>query len=263
MTCSNCRNVVFLFCLFQWNEVSTYIQEISPNEPLKVYTSCYVTSHDVNNWLRAPFTEVGEAKSLWVEMIFTMRKCVKHSDPSILQQCRETFNLYQYDADRDFANDDMPKWDAITYTRIDTIPAEILSESTSDILLNTETRFVSLKPGYRGIYFAFQDTGACVSLVSIKVYYKVCSNTTQNYAFFSATPTGENQASSVQKVGVCVPNASQFQRPTYRCMSDGSWDIPLGGCQCDQGFEGVDGEKCVRKYLIVCIYVISIILTPS
>ena len=187
-------------------------------------------------------------------MKFTMRKCVKHSDPSILQQCKELFTLYSYQASKDIANSEMPSWDKDTYNFVGKIPATYLSESASEILLNTETNFISLTPGLRGIYFSFQDTGACVSLVSIKVYYKQCPNTIQNYAEFPATPTGKDHTSSVERVGKCVENASQLQKPTYRCMSDGTWDIPIGGCQCGPGYEGRDKERCVRKYNFLYIH---------
>lgn len=193
-------------------------------------------------------------------MNFTMRKCVKHSDPSVLQQCRETFNLYAYQADRDIANNEMPSWDGTSYNIVDKITAKSLGESASDIFINTETRFISLQtPSLRGIYFAFQDEGACVSLVTLQVFYKVCPKTTRNYASFPATPTGKDHTSSVEREGKCVENASMIQKPTFRCMSDGSWDIPLGKCQCDSGFEGLDGRICVRKYnFIFQTYLINV-----
>lgn len=239
--------------------MSANIEAISPS-PIKLYTSCYVTSHDVNNWLRTPFIEVQEAESLYITMNFTMRKCVKHSDPSVLQQCRETFNLYAYQADRDIANNEMPSWDGTSYNIVDKITAKSLGESASDIFINTETRFISLQtPSLRGIYFAFQDEGACVSLVTLQVFYKVCPKTTRNYASFPATPTGKDHTSSVEREGKCVENASMIQKPTFRCMSDGSWDIPLGKCQCDSGFEGLDGRICVRKYnFIFQTYLINV-----
>ena len=76
-----------------WNEVSTYVSAISEDDPIRVYTSCYVSSREVNNWLRTPFIDVRDANSLHVEMTFTMRKCVQHSDQRTIQQCRETFEL--------------------------------------------------------------------------------------------------------------------------------------------------------------------------
>lgn len=57
---------------------------------------------------------------------FTMRKCSKIIDSTNLQQCKETFNLYYFDAGSDFANALRPSWDALTYKRIDKIAADKL-----------------------------------------------------------------------------------------------------------------------------------------
>ncbi|XP_052283818.1 ephrin type-B receptor 1-B-like isoform X2 [Dreissena polymorpha] len=227
-----------------WNEVTTYLINLRL-DPYKIHTSCHVDSKNVNNWLRTPFIDVGNANSLFIDMTFTMRRCVKHTDPEKIQSCRETFNLYSYQADRDIANNEMPTWDDASYSLVDIIPAHLLAESANDVRLNNVTKFVPLRKGVRGIYFAFQDTGACVSLVVVKVYFKLCPNITRSFAFFSETPTGELQTSSVPKDGVCVAHSMRVQSPLYYCMSDGTWDIPQGGCQCDPGYEGVNDQQCV------------------
>lgn len=216
-------------------------------DPFKVQTSCHVDSRDVNNWLRTPFINVQDANSLYIEMVFTMRKCVKHSDPQKIQTCQETFNLYYFEADWDFANDEMPTWDSSAYDLVDKIPAQHLGESASDLPLNNVTKFVPLEKRVQGIYFAFQDTGACVSLISIKVYYKMCPNITQEYAFFMETPTGMRTNDNVERNGTCVPYSSPYQQPKFWCTSDGTWDISLGRCLCDPGYEGRDGTSCNGK----------------
>ena len=207
-----------------------------------------MSSREVNNWLRTPFIDVQDAKSLYIKMIFSMRKCDKHQYPSLLQQCRETFNLYYYEADRDFANMEMPSWDGLSYTMIDKVAAKHLVENPDEYKFNTEVRTVSLHQGLQGIYFAFQDTGSCVTLMAIQVYYKICENTKKNYAIFPQTPTGKDVGTNVEVEGHCVPYADVVTKPTYRCMGDGTWDIPLGGCQCRSGYEGNDESFCTRKY---------------
>ena len=220
---------------------------------VRVHTSCYVSSRDVNNWLRTPFIDVQDANSLYIQITFTMRKCLRHSNPSSLQQCRETFNLYYYEADRDFANQEMPSWDEMSYTMVDKIAADHLFESTDEFILNQEVRFVSLQKGLRGIYFAFQDTGSCVTLMAVQVYYKMCERTTHNYAVFPQTPTGVGERDYVPVGGSCLANAeivNPREAPSYSCMSDGTWDIERGGCWCKPGYEGNgdDGNICSRKY---------------
>ncbi|XP_050411635.1 ephrin type-B receptor 1-B isoform X2 [Patella vulgata] len=212
----------------------------------RVYTSCYVKNADVNNWLRTPYIKRGDANSLHVEIRFTMRKCSRITDPSSLQQCKETFNLYYYEAGSDIANEMMPTWDATAYKLVDKVAADHLYEAPTEIKINTETRRIALRPNLHGVYFAFQDEGACVTLISIKVYHVMCPNITMNFADFPETPTGDTEFSLVDRQGQCVANAIEMEPPTDLCRSDGTWyKDPKGQCLCMPGFEGdKDTVKC-------------------
>nr|XP_022338524.1 ephrin type-B receptor 1-B-like isoform X3 [Crassostrea virginica] len=213
---------------------------------IRIFSSCSVSSPDVDNWLRTPYIPRQGANSLRIEIRFSMRRCDGHSDPSTIKQCKETFNLYYYEADTDIANTQMPTWDSVSYTHIDKIAADNLYDSNTDIKLNTEVRDVSLSPGMGGVYIAFQDMGACVTLISIKISYIMCPNVTKNYAFFKETPVGRVNPGFEEHFGVCVPNAVEKTRPRYLCQSDGAWIYESGGCQCLSGYAGQDGTACVE-----------------
>ena len=122
--------------------------------------------------------------------------------------------------------------------------ADHLSQSPDDFIMNTETRSLSLTDTSPGIYFAFQDTGACVTLLTVQVYYKVCPMTTNNYAVFVQTATGKDMFSSVMVEGHCVENAEKVSSPVQYCMADGTWALPRGGCQCKVGFTGNGRNTC-------------------
>lgn len=72
--------------------------------------------------------------------------------------------------------------------QVDTIAAD---ESFSQVdfggrlmKVNTEVRsFGPLSKG-RGFHLAFQDLGACMSLLAVRVFYKKCPSVVQNFAFF-------------------------------------------------------------------------------
>lgn len=72
--------------------------------------------------------------------------------------------------------------------QVDTIAAD---ESFSQVdfggrlmKVNTEVRsFGPLSKG-RGFHLAFQDLGACMSLLAVRVFYKKCPSIVQNFAFF-------------------------------------------------------------------------------
>lgn len=232
-----------LFSVLQWVEASYNDNE---GNPLRIYTSCYVTQTNVNNWLRTPFIDRKDANRLYIDIRFSMRKCIRHKDPQRLQQCKETFVLYYYEAESDFANAMMPTWDPETYFKMDVIAADYLYEDENDIRINVETKSIPITR--QGVYFAIQDTGACISLISIKVYYITCPNITQNYALFMETPTGPDLTSVVQKQGQCVANAAEEKRPTYLCKGGGTWALLDGGCKCMPGYQATPSQTCVGEY---------------
>lgn len=99
----------------------------------------------------------------------------------------------------------------------------------------------------RGFYLAFQNSGACVALVSVRVYYKTCSDTISGLAHFPETLAGAEGLTVVP--GVCLKNATEETGvpPKMHCSPSGDWLVPVGRCICVIGFEEVKG-RCVGKY---------------
>lgn len=164
-----------------------------------------------------------------------MRRCSKYPDPERLQQCKESFKLLYYEAESDFANAMMPTWDAVTYRHVDVIAADRVFSDVGDAVINTETRSVAVTGG--GVYFAFQDQGACTTILSVRVYRVLCPSVAVNFAVFPSTETGLELTSIVQRDGTCVENSAVDQRPSYLCQADGNWYYPTGGCRCLPGYE--------------------------
>ena len=111
-----------------------------------------------------------------------------------------------------------------------------------------------LTKGSKGVYFAFQDQGACISVLAIKVYYITCPNVTVNSATFPETPTGPDVSSLVETFGQCLPNSVQVDPPKYLCKSDGSWDYMTGSCQCMPGTEKLQNacrSKCTGSFKVI------------
>ena len=242
-----CCSSKFLFLhVLQWREGSFTADDGSL---ARVYTSCNVQLPNVNNWLRTPYIHVGdEEKRVLIEVQFTMRKCDHYPDPQTLQQCKESFSLLYYEAESDFANSHMPTWDTKTYRHIDAIAADYPSADRQQISTNTETRGVAITR--RGVYFAFYDQGACMTLTRVRIYYVVCPSVVRNFAIFPNTTTGTEVAKIVQAEGVCVPGAAIANPPSYLCKGDGTWNFLVGGCVCMPGYEPDDrNEQCLREYL--------------
>lgn len=97
----------------------------------------------------------------------------------------------------------------------------------------------------KGVYFAFRDQGACISVLAVKVYYITCPEVTEGFAHFNETPTGREITIIEKQIGVCVKNAESIESPTYLCKGDGKWTILSSGCKCKVGFEpDLDKQTC-------------------
>lgn len=109
------------------------------------------------------------------------------------------------------------------------------------VIINTEIRSVPVTK--KGVYFAFRDQGACLSIIAIKIFYITCPNITTNFAFYPETPTGRELTTIVETDGVCVANSQQVEIPRLLCKGDGNWTLPSGGCKCMPGYEPM-GQSC-------------------
>ncbi|KAM6924790.1 LOW QUALITY PROTEIN: ephrin type-A receptor 2 [Xenentodon cancila] len=194
------------------------------------YSVCNVGEREQDNWLRTTFIQRrSSASRVFVELQFIVRDCNSFDGASLT--CKETFNLYTSESDADVGM----TFRKGQFKKVSTIaPDEITSKSRMRI--NTETRVVE-NLSRNGFYLAFQDIGACVALLSVRVYYKTCPKTVKSLASFHETVAGgENQA--LQEVsGKCVDNAISEDLPRIYCTADGEWVVPVGQCQCKPGYE--------------------------
>ncbi|XP_077964417.1 ephrin type-B receptor 3b isoform X6 [Gasterosteus aculeatus] len=215
-----------------WEEVSGYDDAMNP---IRTYQVCNVRELNQNNWLRSDFIPRKDVLRVYVEMKFTVRDC--NSIPNIPGSCKETFNLFYYESDSDSATATSPFWMENPYVKVDTIAPDESFSMLETGRVNTKVR--SFGPLSRaGFYLAFQDLGACMSLISVRVFYKKCSTTIANFAVFPETATGAEATSLVIAPGTCVPNALEVSVPLkLYCNGDGEWMVPVGACTCSSGFE--------------------------
>ncbi|XP_050079649.1 ephrin type-B receptor 1 isoform X2 [Anopheles maculipalpis] len=201
------------------------------------YVVCDVAYNNVNNWLWSPFIDRGPANRLYIEIHFTIRDCSLF--PGNALSCKETFSLLFYEFDA--ATREPPPWQPESYKLIGRIAAgEGRFNQNSDVDINVEVKSIAVTK--KGVYFAFRDQGACISVLAVKVYYITCPAVTVNFAHFNETPTGREVTIIEQQMGVCVENAEAYETPTYLCKGDGKWTILTGGCRCKVGYEP-DAEK--------------------
>uniref|UniRef100_A0A3B4WAK4 receptor protein-tyrosine kinase n=1 Tax=Seriola lalandi dorsalis TaxID=1841481 RepID=A0A3B4WAK4_SERLL len=212
----------------EWEEVSGYDENLNT---IRTYQVCNVFEPSQNNWLLTTYIDRRAAQRIYVEIRFTVRDCA--SIPSVLGSCKETFNLYYLETDRTVSE---------SIKGVDTIAAD---ESFSQVdfggrlmKVNTEVRsFGPLSKG-KGFHLAFQDLGACMSLLAVRVFYKKCPSVVQNFAYFPETLTGAESTSLVIARGSCISNAEEVDVPIkLYCNGDGEWMVPIGSCSCKAGYE--------------------------
>uniref|UniRef100_A0A8C5NHJ5 receptor protein-tyrosine kinase n=1 Tax=Gouania willdenowi TaxID=441366 RepID=A0A8C5NHJ5_GOUWI len=229
-----------------WEEISGLDENYTP---IRTYQVCQVMEPNQNNWLRTNWIEKGDAQRIFVELKFTLRDC--NSLPGVVGTCKETFNLYYQETDSEVGRSLREN----QYVKIDTIAADE-SFTQGDLgerkmKLNTEERIIG-PLSRRGFYLAFQDVGACIALVSVKVYYKKCWSIIENLATFPDTVTGSEFSSLVEVEGVCVSDAEEEadNSPKMHCSAQGEWLVPIGKCICKAGFhqKGDSCEPCGRGF---------------
>uniref|UniRef100_A0A3B4A1X5 receptor protein-tyrosine kinase n=1 Tax=Periophthalmus magnuspinnatus TaxID=409849 RepID=A0A3B4A1X5_9GOBI len=216
-----------------WEEIGEVDEDYAP---IHTYQVCRVMEQNQNNWLHTNWILTEGAQRVFIELKFTLRDC--NSLPGGVGTCKETFNMYYYET-----ND----WGLkeSRYIKIDTIAAD---ESFTELdlgdrvmKLNTEVR--DLGPlTKKGFYLAFQDLGACIALVSVRVFYKRCPFLVKSLAEFPDTIPGSEASQLVEVVGRCVNNSLPlYEPPRMHCSTEGEWLVPIGKCVCKPGFEEVNG----------------------
>uniref|UniRef100_A0A670IPU6 Ephrin type-A receptor 6 n=1 Tax=Podarcis muralis TaxID=64176 RepID=A0A670IPU6_PODMU len=209
------------------------------NRPIHTYQVCNVMEPNQNNWLRTNWISRDAAQKIYVEMKFTLRDC--NSIPWVLGTCKETFNLYYLESDESHGIKFKPN----QYSKIDTIAADesFTQMDLGDRILKLNTEVREVGPiNRKGFFLAFQDIGACIALVSVRVYYKKCPFTVRNLAMFPDTIPRVDSSSLVEVRGSCVKSAEERDTPKLYCGADGDWLVPLGRCICSVGYEEVDGS---------------------
>ncbi|XP_033990564.1 ephrin type-A receptor 6-like [Trematomus bernacchii] len=209
------------------------------NRPIHTFQVCNVMEPNQNNWLRSNWVSRQAAQKIYVELRFTLRDC--NSIPWVSGTCKETFNLFYHETDEAH----VVKFKPQQYTKIDTIAADesFTQMDLGDriLKLNTEVREVGPMTK-KGFYLAFQDIGACIALVSVRIYYKKCPFTLRNLASFPDTVPRVDSSSLVEVRGACIDHAEERDTPKLFCGADGDWLVPLGRCVCSVAYEEFDGS---------------------
>ncbi|KAJ8351084.1 hypothetical protein AAFF_G00152230 [Aldrovandia affinis] len=201
----------------QWEEISVMDER---NTPMRTYQVCNVMEANQNNWLRTSHIPATAPARLHRDQVHPAR--LQQPARGVPGTCKETFNMYYHESN----NANLWFIKESQYAKIDTIAAPRASRSNLS---------------KKGFYLAFQDVGACIALVSVRVFYKKCPLTVLNLARFPDTVTGGDSA-LVEVRGSCVEDSEELEAPRMYCSADGGWLVPIGRCVCQPGFEESEGH---------------------
>ncbi|XP_040087633.1 ephrin type-A receptor 10 [Oryx dammah] len=225
-----------------WEEISGVDER---GRPIRTYQVCNALEPNQDNWLRTGWVSRGRGQRIFVELQFTLRDC--SSIPGAAGTCKETFNVYYLETEADLGRG-RPRPGGSRPRKIDTIAADE-SFTQGDLgerkmKLNTEVREIG-PLSRRGFHLVFQDVGACVALVSVRVYYKQCRATVRGLAAFPATAAESAFSTLVEVTGTCVAHSEgePGSPPRMHCGADGEWLVPVGRCSCSAGFQE-RGDVC-------------------
>ncbi|XP_071374053.1 ephrin type-A receptor 2a isoform X1 [Centroberyx affinis] len=209
------------------------VQTVVNGSLLYTYSVCNIDSSDQDNWLRTTFIQRRPGTTrVSVELRFVVRDCNTFDGASLA--CKETFNLFISEADADVGTN----FRKGQFRKVATIAPDEITRGRGALKTNVETRTVG-PLSRKGFYLAFQDMGACVALLSVRVYYKTCPSTVQSLAAFP-----ETVADALREVeGSCVEDAVSPATPRIYCTAEGEWVVPVGQCQCRAGYE-TTGDSC-------------------
>lgn len=252
-----------------WDEVSVLDDQ---RRLTRTFEACHVagappgTGQD--NWLQTHFVERRGAQRAHIRLHFSVRACSSLGVAG--GTCRETFTLYYRQAEEPDGPDSVSAWHLKRWTKVDTIAADESFPAASawavgphggtgpraGLQLNVKER--SFGPlTQRGFYVAFQDTGACLALVAVKLFSHACPSVLRTFASFPETQaSGAGGASLVAAVGTCVAHAEPeddggggqagSSPPRLHCNGEGKWMVAVGGCRCQPGHQPARGDKACQ-----------------
>jgi len=194
-------------------------------------------SADVSNWLWTPFMERGIATEITIDIDYRISSCW-------MPFCKEEFVIFLHDSDSATTQQQLQSWESKDYAQLEQIG---WFRRDSGGYVNIK-RFGVNKEGF---HLAFRDQGSCLSISSIKVYYKSCPETIIDFIHLPETLINEdaNSRRKVEVEGECVANAAprygRYGPPRRECEENwngGSpkWEWKTYGyedCRCKAGYQ--------------------------
>ena len=157
----------------------------------------------------------------------------------------------------------------VTYQKVETIEPTVLLAPGKTETYDYDVKIITKKGG---VYLAFLDQGACLSLSSVIVRYNYCPEIERVLVRFSRAAAPVNDSSIEEQTGRCTDvNSVNKVKLSGVCLSSGEWNITDGiKCLCKPGHELVNGSEgnvlecsgmnVISRFLSVVVEVLLLLL---
>ena len=173
-----------------------------------------------------------------VELKYNLRGC----PTSQSTVCNQQLSIYVLHVAKELVGVDLdPLTTKLTYQKVDTIVPKFLPLPNELKEYDYDGKIVTKKGG---VYLAFLDRGACVSLSKVIVSYNYCSEIGSVLVRFSRTVAPVNDSYLEEQTGNCTDvNSINKVKLLGVCLSSGEWNITDGvKCLCKPGYQLVNGS---------------------
>lgn len=212
------------------------------------------TNH-TNSWLVSEYVDLQDANEAIIELEFTARQC-----PSGLPFCKQSFDVLVLQTDGPFVNGiTKAHVQSGNFSLVSSVNATSLWTPGNSQQVNRMNMTFAVSRG-GGLYIAFQDRGACIALMYVKLSYAYCPNVVNHGAVFKKTPAPSISQHNITVNGNCCDGSSVHlsnSTLSLKCLSSGQWEADdTVTCLCTAGYELVGdtctGEARTRDFGISC-----------
>ena len=130
----------------------------------------------------------------------------------------------------------------VTYQKVEKIVPTVLPGAEQSKEYDYDGKIITKKGG---VYLAFLDQGACISLSSVIVSYNYCSEIGRVLVRFSRADAPVNDSYLEEQTGRCTDvNSVNKVKLSGVCLSSGEWNITdVIKCLCKPGYELDNGSE--------------------
>ena len=175
-----------------------------------------------------------------IKLKYNLRRC----PPTASSFCKHKWSIYVLQVEKEVVGVDLNPLTAneLTYQEVTTIAPTVMPAPGKVQQYDYDVKIITKKGG---VYLAFLDQGACVTISSVIVSYNYCPEIGSVLVRFSRTSAPVNDSYPKEQTGRCTDvNSINKVKLSGVCLSSGEWNVTDGiKCLCKPGHELVNGSE--------------------